>query len=302
MTFSKKSILPFLSVALFVILLLLKSQIITLNSKAELQFNTESEIMPQSKLDSLNERIEIQRDKLNSLESLRDFKVSGFKGFWYFFSTFVGVYQLYEQNMYAPSKIHYLSLPSVKLKLVADLKCRNYLQYYYKDGQGFITKAKYKKSQTGGIKMYRVDKEVNFRYSPYSNTILIPIESDFWINSVYAFLFIFYILYGATFLFLIFNFIAFLIDISRNMAFDKVNILRLKHMSIFGFIISLIPLLINACTYLFFTANYLNEDIEMGYDFWSYDFYVLIFSITIFLFYTAFNSGMKIKQENDLTI
>lgn len=302
MKFSKQSILPFSAITLLIVLFILKSQIIVFNSKPDLKLNTGFEIMPQSNLDSLNKMVIIKKDSLRSLEALIDFKVSGFKGFWYFFSTFIGVYQLYEKDMYTPSKTQYLSLPSIKLKLEPNLEWRNYLQYYYKDGQGYLVKAKYVKMKTGEIKMYRVEKKVNFRYSSYSNTILIPINSTFWINSIQIFLVIFYILYGAVFLFIIFNFIALLIDISRNMAFDIVNIRRLKHMSTYGFIISLIPSALNLCAYIFFIENYMNQDIELEYDFWKYDFYVLISSIIIFLFYTAFNSGMKIKQENDLTI
>ena len=191
-------------------------------------------------------------------------------------------------------------LKSVKLDLQQYIS-KSYLQYYTKDGQGYLSRLKITKRKEADT-IVHVDQKVDYRYSSRLEGFMIPAKSIIgrfiaqWLGIIYMFLNV--LLY----LFMLRTFIIFLIEISKNRTFDPKNVARLKTIAIILFGLSLYPLLVNGIAYLLFIGHYGNEGILFTYSFLDLDSYLLMASMIVYLIYIAFKRGMELQQERDLTI
>lgn len=191
-------------------------------------------------------------------------------------------------------------LKSVKLDLQQYIS-KSYLQYYTKDGQGYLSRLKITKRKEADT-IVHVDQKVDYRYSSRLEGFMIPAKSIIgrfiaqWLGIIYMFLNV--LLY----LFMLRTFIIFLIEISKNRTFDPKNVARLKTIAIILFGLSLYPLLVNGIAYLLFIGHYGNEGILFTYSFLDRDSYLLMASMIVYLIYIAFKRGMELQQERDLTI
>jgi hypothetical protein len=191
-------------------------------------------------------------------------------------------------------------LKSVKLDLQQHVS-KSYLQYYTKDGQGYLSRLKItKRKETDTV--VHVDQKVDYRYSSKLEGFMIPAKSMMgqfiaqWLGIIYTFFNV--LLY----LFMVRTFIIFLIKISKNRTFEPQNVARLKTIAVILFVLSLYPLLVNGIAYLLFIGHYGNEGILFTYSFLDRDSYWLMGSMIVYLIYIAFKRGMELQQERDLTI
>lgn len=191
-------------------------------------------------------------------------------------------------------------LKSVKLDLQQYIS-KSYLQYYTKDGQGYLSRLKIIKGKEVDTVVY-VDQKVDYRYSSRPEAFMIPVKSIIgrfiaqWSGIIYMTLNV--LLY----LFVLRTFIIFLIEISKNRTFEPKNVARLKTIAIILFGLSLYPLLVNGIAYLLFIGHYGKEGILFTYSFLERDSYWLMASMVVYLIYIAFKKGMELQQERDLTI
>lgn len=253
-------------------------------------FNSDYQI----EIDSLNDKETEIKNNLNSIEFEKTKLITpSFSNYGYDFLA-VGI-KVYTAG---GKKKTFLSLNDLDLKRDAEVS-DSYLQYFLKDGQGYISTLKFL-PKADYDQIVRVNKSVT--YGLDENNILIPLKSSFVINLIYV--------YGALssllFLWLLLNalrnFIFFLIDVSKNKAFTESNCLRLKTISMIFLVFSITPLLLNLIIYILFVLKYGNDGLRILYSFWSFGYTYLILSVIFYIFFTAFKSGAKLKQENDLTI
>lgn len=302
MKIDRTKALQLIAVIIVAFLFLLKNNFFIHHySLPDLHYGNLIEVDSKPAMGDLNNLLITQEKKLDSLKAIKSYQVSGFAFLSGSFNNFIGIRKS-EDHSKKPSQNNYLQLSAIGLKVNSNPESENYLQYFVSNGQSYFSKVKYVQAEGAYQKRYFFNKKVNFRYSSYDNSILLPLKSRFWINLIGPIIILIFILLGSAYLYIVINFFIFLIDISRNVIFDIINIKRLRNIVICSFTLSLIPLIIHYLIYMFFILNYGSEGIVLTYDFWKYDFYVLIFSIILFLFYSAFKSGLELKQENDLTI
>jgi hypothetical protein len=254
-------------------------------------------------LDSLNQEIKAEEIKLDSLKKAKEFQVTGFRSYSGLGNDILGIYTLQRSFDEAkPDEQKYLYLGSIGLQINPDPYAKHYLEYFYNGGQAYFQKLKYEGGKGIHQKRFFYMEKAPFRYSVSTNAILIPVKVGFWAQVLPPLLLIVIIAYCAALLFILVNFFIFLIDISRNVVFDQVNINRLRDIVIYGMILSVSPVVLHHIIYWIAGYNYGFDHIMLTYNFWAFDFYIMIFSIVLFLFYTAFSAGLKIKHENDLTV
>lgn len=177
----------------------------------------------------------------------------------------------------------------------------NNLDFFYKNGKSYLRTSKIIKRKNKYNKLVYTDSVVNYRYDLNKNSILIPIKNKLSIVILKGLCYslgavtIFIILFGLLLI------LKFLLSISKNKMFEEINIRRLFWVAICCFATTIIPYLVSLIIYLIYYRT-LSHGVAYTKAFSGNEILLTLFGILFFGLYIAFKKGMKIKQENDLTI
>ena len=247
-------------------------------------------------IDTLNDSFNVLQNELNHLKYKKETLTSpgSFSSGWNFIALGVKTYKVDNDHQM------YLTLNDIGLKL-DPLVSKSYLQYFVREGSGYLSTLNFKAGKDYD-QIVRVNRKVGYQYDLNRNNIMLPLHSAIAKVLVYIFSAISILTFFWLCLNLIRNLFSFLLDISVNKAFTASNCLRLKTISIILIIFSLTPLLFNLIIYGLFALSYGNNGLVINYSFWSFGYAYLITSVVFYVFFTAFQAGLKLKEENDLTI
>ncbi|RZK52074.1 MAG: DUF2975 domain-containing protein, partial [Pedobacter sp.] len=254
----------------------------------------------ENKLDDINSDVNFAKQKLDSINREKAIFVQGFESYSGWSGGFIGLIKSLNFNSANKNSLTYLKLSKVGLK-IQETPGPDYLTYYTKDGNGYLSKTRIHTVGKHHSVSY-VDKKVAYNYSADDNSILILIESTFWEFFIQASILLMIIVFIAVNLSLLKLFINFLIAVSKNKAFDEVNVNRLRTMSVVLLILGCVSYAINFIIYLIFSLGYSSEGIVITHSFWEHDYFLVILSALGYLIYTAFRKAMILQQEQDLTI
>jgi hypothetical protein len=201
--------------------------------------------------------------------------------------------------------IYYIKLLSWKLndKSGPDWEwTRDSVQFYVEHNQPYIRKfVNNSLMQNHQRKLYHmVDIPVKFRFSIKEHCVMIPVSKTTKhimdiVLGILDFLFFgwFFILIG--------DFIGFMMDISKGLAFTNKNLRTLKRITFTLFAIPIVELLFNLLLRLIFNS-YLTSDVVLNIDtldgYWKF----LTIGIIFLMIYRAFRQGKKLKDDQALTI
>lgn len=179
------------------------------------------------------------------------------------------------------------------------------IQYHTIGDQSYVRKGVY--STIEATKDYtrrsrsEVDVEVPFRINPDSRDVMIPVSKStmnitFYILATLAVLFLVYVL-----MFIIGDFIKFMIDVARGNTFTLQNVNRLRFIALNLFIVPYTLFLINLLMPLVF-HKYFTEDIKLNPELWKLLILPTILSLIFAALYTAFKKGKQLNDEAELTV
>jgi len=255
-----------------------------LKSKSKYDILDDSLAKLQLLTNTLKNKIERSKTNLSSSEGLT---VPGFGVHDYIDSTF-------------KNKGTFMILPYFGLNIKPSFY-ENGVDYYYENGKSYLRTSKIIKRKGQYAKLIYIYRNVNYRYDFSGNKIIIPLKNRFEVIIAKS---LCYLIGIVSFYIILFGFlllIRFLISISRNKIFEDINIRRLIWMSICCFSTILIPYFISLVIYLLYYKT-LSDGTVYTKTFSGYEILLAILGILFFGLYIAFKKGMKIKQENDLTI
>jgi len=210
--------------------------------------------------------------------------------------------------------LYYVKLPAWTLKIKKNTFTDTYnsspyytedtdsVQFYVKDNQAYVRKLINKKlSLNSSYPPYRtVDIPVNFRYNTADKCLMIPI-SETTKNILNIAILMAAVIWLAYVLYLIIQFIKFIIDLSRGYAFTDDNITRLKLISLSLLIYPLVTLLFNILLKLIF-HDYFSSDVILSNELLNVSWKIILLGIIFFMLYRAFKQGKALKDEQELTI
>lgn len=151
-------------------------------------------------------------------------------------------------------------------------------------------------------KLYRkIDVPMPFRVDLDSRDIMIPLSKSTMNATYYALgaLMAFFIVY--ILLFVVGDFIKFLIDVAQGNTFTLTNVNRLKFIALNLFIIPYGFFFINLCMPLIF-SEYFTDEIMLDPRQWMDLGLPTILSLTFAALYTAFKKGKQLNDEAELTV
>jgi len=251
-----------------------------------------------NKLDSIQDKIWRAKNVGDSLQFEKRIIQNGGQMFagWTIGSIGIGELISYEKNKRTHYSKDYVVLPSVRLN-IHEHAGNNYLNYYTRDGQGYLSRMSGKKE--GGYTHY-VYNDTKVDYVYVEDKIYLPIKNIFLQGVIFAFQIIFGAFLIALSLFAVLKFFKFLLAVANNNAFEAANVNRLKHIYIALLLGAIVPFLASLTVYLFFITNYTSDGITFRYDndyYWS-----IILTVIFYVMYIAFKKGHMLQDENDLTI
>jgi uncharacterized membrane protein len=266
-------------------------------------YKMDSYSIDENKLDDFNDDINTVQQRLDSIKREKTNYIQGFESYSGWSGGFVGLVtpiSLKSLGHNRASSVQYLKLSKIGLEIQGQ-PGPNYLAYYSRNGNGYLSKTKLITKGNHHTVSY-LDKKVNYNYSADDNAILILVQSSFWKFCIQAFILLTIVLFIAPNLFLLKLFIQFLLAISKNNGFEEVNVNRLKIISTTLLILGCVNYVISMIIYGIFCLSHPNDGVVITHSFWEQDYIMIILSALSYLIYTAFKKAMLLQQEQDLTI
>lgn len=289
-----------LTLCVLLIVLLVIGKMDIYNYYSDNGYKLDNYIEVANKRDSITADIRKIQNKLDSANKVKIDYVQGFKEYIGSSSNFIGLFKIKEFSSKDNNAQQYLKLCNVGLK-IQETKGPDYLTYYTKNGQGYLSTTKLTK--IGNVnKVSYVDQKVGYRYSHDDNSILIPVKAYFWTICFQFSIYFTFLFFLIGYLLLLKLFFEFLIAVSRNSGFKEKNVFRLRTMSIMLLVLGCITYFINFLIYLIFSTCYSIKGVTITYSFWSHDYLMIILSSLCYLIYVSFKQGMILQQEQELTI
>lgn len=178
------------------------------------------------------------------------------------------------------------------------------VQFHVEHGQSYIRKLAQVSTTINSdslksfYKYYTIDVPVKFRYDRVKECMMIPIGKstklvlDIVLDLITLFLFLFIAR-------LFFDFLRFLIDLSKGHSFTEDNVKRLKLIAIsflaFPTLIFLFTLLLRLIFNSYFTS-----DVVLNFD--TINWKILAVGVIFLLLFKAFRQGKILKEEQELTV
>jgi hypothetical protein len=289
-----------LCVVVIAVLVFWKSNLF--NYYPDYSYGIDSYLIADNDRDSLDSEERNTQQKLDELKREKLKYIQGYESFSGWSGGIIGLVKTsQEPTLYKdPNVQEYLKLSKIGLA-IQEIHGPNYLAYYTKNGEGYLSKTKLTKKQKQFSVSY-VSHKVNYNYSAEDNSILIKINSAFWKTCIEVSIYLFMVFLAVAYLYGAKLFFKFLLAISKNKGFEEENVYRLRKMSFMLLFLGSITYILNIIIYVVFSFNYSTEGVIITHSFWENDYSMIILSSLCYLIYTAFKKGMVLQKEQDLTI
>lgn len=174
------------------------------------------------------------------------------------------------------------------------------VEFYVKDNQAYIRKVMKK---TFGSKndpdYYLTDIPVKFRFHDKDKSLMIPVSKAVK-NTMDVIILVLGICLAVYLLWLVLEFFAFILDLSRGKVFTDKNIKSLRLIGVSLLIIPIILFLLNLLTRLIFNS-YFTPDVVLSnvyISLWK----IIVVGFVFYVLYRAFKAGKALKDEHNLTV